>query len=308
MRLMKSVVTGLVICAVLGSPLHAAALPAQKGHVALSDAQIKTDVEHKLSELELASARVTVSVRDGVVTLSGTVPSLWMKEEAIARARKADDVKSVVADLTVMKGESDQTLATEIAKRVRQYVFYTVYDDIEASVRDGVVTLTGKVTMPHKASEIADLVARVHGVREIDNKIYTLPVSTFDDQLRLTIASQIYRDPLFWNYAIQVNPPIHIVVENGRVTLSGVVNSEVERRKAESIARTTFGVFSVDNKLRLDREMRSSQQMGSRIFRRPMTAAAARRVFMTSPNQASEDCVNASHKAAGARSGPAALG
>jgi hypothetical protein len=72
-----------------------------------------------------------------------------MKEEAIARARKADDVKSVVADLTVMKGESDQTLAAEIGKRVRQYVFYTVYDDIEPSVRDGVVTLTGKVTMPY---------------------------------------------------------------------------------------------------------------------------------------------------------------
>jgi hyperosmotically inducible protein len=96
-------------------------------------------------------------------------------------------------------------------------------------------------------------------VREIANKISTLPVSTFDDQLRLTIASQIYRDPMFWNYAIQVNPPIHIVVEHGRVTLSGVVNSKVERRKAESIARTTFGVFSVDNQLRLDREIRSSQ-------------------------------------------------
>jgi hypothetical protein len=58
MRIMKSVVTGLVISAALGSPLDAAALAGQKGHVALFDAQIKTDVEHKLSELELASARV----------------------------------------------------------------------------------------------------------------------------------------------------------------------------------------------------------------------------------------------------------
>jgi hypothetical protein len=68
-----------------------------------------------------------------------------------------------------------------------------------------------------------------------------------------------YRDPLFWNYAIQVNPPVHVVVDNGHVTLTGVVNSEVERRQAETIARTTPGVFSVDNKLRLDREMRSTQ-------------------------------------------------
>jgi len=169
------------------------------------------------------------------------------------------EVKSVVPDRAVMRSESDEMLANEIAKRVRQYVFYTIYDDIEASVHDGVVTLTGKVTMPYKASEIGDLVSRVPGVREVDNRISTLPVSTFDDQLRATIASQIYRDPLFWNYAIQVNPPIHIVVENGHVTLTGVVNSEVERRKAEMVARTTFGVFSVDNQLRLESEIRSTR-------------------------------------------------
>jgi len=113
--------------------------------------------------------------------------------------------------------------------------------------------------MPYKASEIGKLVARVPGVREVDNRISTLPVSMFDDELRVAIASQIYRDLLFWNYAIQVNPPIHVVVENGHVTLTGVVNSEVERRKAEIVARTTFGVFSVDNRLRLDSEMRSTQ-------------------------------------------------
>ena len=169
------------------------------------------------------------------------------------------NAKSLVTDLTVTRSDGDAMLANEIAKRIRQYVFYTIYDDVEGSVHDGVVTLTGKVTMPHKASDIGNLVARIPGVREVDNKIATLPVSTFDDQLRVSIARQIYRDPMFWNYAIQVNPPIHIVVENGHVTLTGVVNSEVERRKAETVARTTFGVFSVDNQLRLDREMSSTQ-------------------------------------------------
>ncbi|HEX7484654.1 MAG TPA: BON domain-containing protein [Vicinamibacterales bacterium] len=162
-------------------------------------------------------------------------------------------------DSAIKVNVDDQMIANEVSRRVRQYVFYTIYDDVQGSVHDGVVTLTGKVTMPHKASDIGDLVARVPGVREVDNKISTLPVSTFDDELRVAIASQIYRDPLFWNYAIQVNPPIHVVVENGHVTLTGVVNSEVERRKAETVARTTFGVFSVDNRLRLDGEMRSTQ-------------------------------------------------
>jgi hyperosmotically inducible protein len=258
MRVLKSCSILLLACAVLCSPSLAGAT-LEKGHVTLSDSQIKASVEHKLSELKLAASQVNVSVQDGVVTLSGTVPSVWLKQEAINRARKADNVKFVEADLAVMRGENDEALANEVAKRVRQYVFYTIYDDVEGSVSDGVVTLTGRVTMPYKASEIGDLVARVQGVREVDNKIATLPVSTFDDQLRVTIASHIYRDPLFWNYAIQVNPPIHVVVENGHVTLTGVVNSEVERRKAETVARTTFGVFSVDNRLRLDSEMRSTQ-------------------------------------------------
>jgi hypothetical protein len=74
-------------------------------------------------------------------------------------------------------------------------VFYTIYDNVEGAVHDGVVTLTGKVTMPYKAPEIGDLVARVPGVQEVDNRISTLPVSGFDDQLRIAIASQIYRDP-----------------------------------------------------------------------------------------------------------------
>jgi hyperosmotically inducible protein len=95
-------------------------------------------------------------------------------------------------------------------------------------------------------------------VREVDNKIEALPVSTFDDQLRVAIASNIYRDAMFWNYAIQVNPPIHVIVDRGQVTLTGVVNSEVERRVAEFKARETFGSFSVVNKLVLERDVHSN--------------------------------------------------
>ena len=231
----------------------------QKAHATLTDAQIKAKVEHKLSGLGLDSSLPTVSVHHGVVMLSGTVASVWLKQEAIEKARKVDDVTSVVSELSVMEAESDDILANEIAKRVRRYAFYTIYDDIEGRVHDGRVTLTGKVTAPHKASEIADLVAKVAGVNEVDNQIATLPLSTFDDQLRVTIARRIYRDALFSNYAIQVNPPIHIVVDRGHVTLTGAVNSEVERRMAEVIARSAFGVFSVKNNLRLDSEMSSNR-------------------------------------------------
>jgi osmotically-inducible protein OsmY len=78
-----------------------------------------------------------------------------------------------------------------------------------------------------------------------------LPTSLYDEQLRYTIARRIYGDPLFSQYAIQINPPVHIIVEHGNVTLTGTVPSEVERRTAEVIARSTLA-FSVTNKLRVE--------------------------------------------------------
>ena len=124
---------------------------------------------------------------------------------------------------------------------------------VNVSAQGYTVTLMGKVLQPYRATEIGRMVAQVYGVREIHNRLETLPVSIYDDQIRTTLASRIYSHTVLSKYAFQLDSPIHIVVENGRVTLTGVVNSEVERRVAEVIARQTFRVFSVDNQLRLDR-------------------------------------------------------
>jgi BON domain len=148
--------------------------------------------------------------------------------------------------------QADAALAHRIAAKVRGYVRYTIFDDVNISVDRGVVTLSGRVTQPYKAKDLARIVSRVDGVLEVNNELGVLPVSIQDDRLRTSIARQIYRDPVFSRYAIHVNPPIHIVVERGQVTLTGYVNSLVERQKAEIIARSTFGVFNVDNQLRID--------------------------------------------------------
>ena len=83
-----------------------------------------------------------------------------------------------------------------------------------------------------------------------------LPVSPFDDQLRYRVARAIYGNPSFWNYAAMANPPIHIIVERGHVTLAGVVNSNVERMLARSLA-TGLGELSVTNALKTDAESRA---------------------------------------------------
>jgi hyperosmotically inducible protein len=150
----------------------------------------------------------------------------------------------------------DAQIFSDVARTVITYPRFTVFDDISGSVDHGVVTLTGKVTMPFKATDIAALVARVPGVTSVRNEIQTLPVSFFDDELRYRIARAIYGNSEFWQYASMANPPIHIIVENGQVTLTGVVNSNVERMLARSLA-SSFNAFSVTNELRTDAEMRA---------------------------------------------------
>ncbi len=168
-----------------------------------------------------------------------------------ARMLKARDVKSVANRLTVARGESDDATAREVARRVRRYVLYSVFDDVSVGVQDGRVTLTGEVTMGFKANDIARVASKVRGVQEVRNEIKTLPTSMFDEQLRAALASRIYGDPMFEPYAVQATPPIHIVVENGHVTLTGAVGSEVERVKAGFAAREVFGVMSVENELKV---------------------------------------------------------
>jgi osmotically-inducible protein OsmY len=147
------------------------------------------------------------------------------------------------------QAQTDTALAHQIARQVRHYVNYTIFDDVNVEVEGGVATLTGRVTMPYKAKDLGRAAAKVSGVKEVKNELAALPVSISDDRLRRSIARQIYGSGLFQPYAFQVNPPIHIIVERGNVLLTGAVSSEVERVKAEMIARQTFGVFGVENRV-----------------------------------------------------------
>jgi hyperosmotically inducible protein len=148
-------------------------------------------------------------------------------------------------------------LYQEVSAQVLSYERFTVFDSVDVTVDHGVATLTGQVTMPYKKSEIEKRVASVVGVTSVVNKLGVLPASASDDALRYAIARAIYGNPTFWGYASMANPPIHIVVDRGRVTLTGVVNNDVERMLARSLA-TGFGEMSVTNDLKTDAEMRAA--------------------------------------------------
>jgi hyperosmotically inducible protein len=161
-----------------------------------------------------------------------------------------------LASAAVAQDRQDLSLTNEITHRVDKYVHFTIFDDVSAAVENGVVTLTGKVTMPYKKEDIGRRIADIDGVRGVQNRIDVLPVSPFDEELRYRIARAIYSNPSFWNYATMANPPIRIIVERGHVTLRGVVNSNAERMLARSLA-TGFGELSVTNELRTVAESKS---------------------------------------------------
>jgi hyperosmotically inducible protein len=142
----------------------------------------------------------------------------------------------------------DLRIATEIRSVINRYDRYTVFDDVTASVKEGLVTLTGKVTLAAKSSEIERQVKRVDGVTIVQNQIQALPASQFDDQIRKDVYHAIYRHQNFLEYGLLEKPPIHIIVDRGHVTLTGFVHSEVDRKLAQSLAMQA-DAQSVTNKL-----------------------------------------------------------
>jgi osmotically-inducible protein OsmY len=239
---------------VLGFVLAVAALapsPAGARQAAGSaDQQVRTRVEQRLSEKRIRG--IKVAARDGSITLAGPIASVGAKQDLIAEVLKVDGVKEIVSELTIGRAESDRALAERVAEQVRRSSYFTVFDEVGIGVDNGVVTLTGYVTQPIKSDDLARRVSHVDGAQDFVNRLEVLPASLGDDRLRNIIANAIYRDPSFSNYASQAVPPVHIIVRNSSVLLTGVVNSEVERRQAENIVRGIPGIFGVQNNLRVE--------------------------------------------------------
>jgi len=146
-------------------------------------------------------------------------------------------------------------LAAAIARSVTSYTRYTVFDDVHAQVEGTVVTLTGKVTTPGKKEEIGKRIAAIDGVTAVRNDIDVLAASPSDDELRRRVARAIYGNAAFWRYAAMPTPPIRILVEHGRVTLTGMVGSDSDRMLARSLA-TGLGEASLSCELTTERASR----------------------------------------------------
>lgn len=147
---------------------------------------------------------------------------------------------------------SDRELGQRVAESIRNYSKFSIFDDVNIGIDNRNVVLTGKVTAPNKKDDIGKRIAKIDGIRSLRNDIDVLPVSQVDARLRALAADRIYNYPAFWRYAQLADPPIHIIVEHQRITLTGIVDSQVDKMLASSRLDFT-GVLSVENKLRVER-------------------------------------------------------
>jgi hyperosmotically inducible protein len=127
--------------------------------------------------------------------------------------------------------------------------YYSVFDDLEFTVDNGTVTLAGDVTRPVLKSDAANVVKRIAGVTNVVNNIKVLPLSSFDNRIRVATYRSVFGYAGLYRYAMGANPSIHIIVDNGHVTLKGVVANQGDKNLANIRANGVPGVFSVTNEL-----------------------------------------------------------
>jgi len=152
------------------------------------------------------------------------------------------------------ENQRDDVILAEAVRQIQFHLYYTVYDNVDVAVDNGVVVLTGQVTSDYKKESYErSILKNVDGVKAVENRIEVLPASGTDSRLRYIIARNIFSDSRMLQYSLDPIPrSIHVIVKHGRVTLVGRVGSRLDSRVAEIRAREVFGVLSVTNNLVVD--------------------------------------------------------
>jgi len=151
-------------------------------------------------------------------------------------------------------GQMSMLVSDEVRHQLLMLPTYGIFDWIECEINeDKTATLRGQVTRPTLKTDAENALRKIESIPSIDNKIEVLPISPSDDQIRIAVYRSIFRydGPLF-RYATQTIPPIHIIVNNGRVTLKGIVASDADSQQAFMAANGVSGVFEVKNELRVN--------------------------------------------------------
>jgi osmotically-inducible protein OsmY len=208
---------------------------------------LKRDVLEELSwQPELSAAAIGVAVQeDGVVTLSGHVPSYLEKKVAEAAVKRLAGVKAVVDELQVRLPPAAERDDTDIAAAVVHALQWNVAvpdEHIGVVVEDGRVTLEGQVEWQHQREAAERAVRVLRGVKAVDNLITIAPPVTTPG-IAHEIEAALRRSALLEGQRVKVD------VVDGKAVLRGSVRTHDVREAAEAAAWSALGVKEVENHL-----------------------------------------------------------
>ena len=216
-----------------------------------TDSDIRNDV---LSELtwdgRIGNKQIGVQVDHGVVTLGGTVEDLATCIAAVEAAHRVAGVKDVANELQARNTLSTHLTDTDIAKAVRHALEWDALvpdKDINSTVAGGVVVLRGIVTTPIQREETERVVGRLKGVKRVENHLQVSRVAE-PDAVAASIRQALNRR------AVREASQIVVRVDEGRVTVEGVVQSREERLAILGAIRGTRGVQTIDDRLNVASE------------------------------------------------------
>ena len=232
---------------------HSAIATAQSANAGL-DNQILADVQNKaMNKSQFKSVKATV--QNGIVTLTGTVDVYSQKEDLDKRVHRIKNIKGVENEVEVAGPNVPDAQLQDKLIRAIQYdrVGYgtTAFNAISVNVQNGVVTLGGTAYGPVDADSAVAVAANMKGVKDVINEIKVDPVSPMDDRIRRAVYRAVYGFPSLNKYAIDPAQPIRIAVQNGNVTLFGVVLNQGDKDAAGIRANSVPGVFKVTNNLQV---------------------------------------------------------
>ena len=160
-------------------------------------------------------------------------------------------VRGATQDTQAHRGarNSDAYLKREVGHQLNMVPWYTVFDILQYSVNNDVVTLTGAVTNPTVKTDAENAIKSIEGVEKVIDQIEVLPPGPLDDQIRIAEYRAIYSQGTLSRYGLGALQSIHIIVKGGRVTLEGNVDTQADKDAAGIYAKGVSNVFSVTNHL-----------------------------------------------------------
>ena len=213
-----------------------------------TDVELKQDINQELaSDPQVSAAQIAVSVDQGAVTLLGNVSTFWEKWAAEAATKRVAGVRGVKQNLSVRLRNDHQRNDSEIAASAQQALDDNVVlpKTIIAEVRDGAVTLTGRVTWNYEREAAGQAIRHLKGVVGLTNSIMLEQSNVKTAQVKEKVESALQRQ------ATREAKSIHVDSAGGEVVLTGYVSSWRAMADAEDAAWSAPGVTQVVDRLRI---------------------------------------------------------